>query len=56
MTREDFADGSAIVTYRNGSVVILESKLAKLTAMSLREPGTVNYSEPAPGPATKRGK
>jgi hypothetical protein len=48
--REEFADGSAIVTYRNGTMVILESNLAKLTALSVREGQSVSYNEPAPKP------
>ena len=41
--RKRFADGSALVTYRHGSVLILESKLAKESA--LRESQPVNYND-----------
>lgn len=42
--REQFQDGSALVTNQNGSVLILESNLAKTT--TLREGKPVNYNEP----------
>jgi hypothetical protein len=41
-SREDFADGSAIVTYEDGSQLILESNLAK--SAELRRP-PVNYKK-----------
>ena len=44
--RQRFADGSAVVTYRDGSVLILESALAKPTV--LRERGPVDYRKPPP--------
>jgi len=44
--REDFADGSALVTFEDGSVLILESKLAKPSV--LREGRPVNYNDPPP--------
>jgi hypothetical protein len=44
--RKRFADGSALVTYRDGSVLILESKLA--TESALRESQPVNYNDPPP--------
>lgn len=45
-TREDFADGSAVVTYPDGSMLIVETKLAKVSA--LREGRPVNYNDPPP--------
>jgi hypothetical protein len=47
--REEFADGSALVTYLDGSVLILESALA--SAAVLREARSVNYNEPPPAGA-----
>jgi hypothetical protein len=47
-TREEFPDGSALVTYQDGSVLILESKLAK--GCALREGRRANYNDPAPSP------
>ena len=38
--RQRFADGSAVVTYGDGSVLILESVLAKLGVLG--EPGPVD--------------
>jgi hypothetical protein len=46
--REEFADGSALVTYPDGSQLIIESSLAKQVV--LRENRQVNYSEPPPPP------
>ena len=48
VTREDFPDGSAVVTYEDGSMLILESDLAKETV--LREHRNVSYNEPPPPP------
>jgi hypothetical protein len=48
VSREQFADGSALVTYQDGSVLVLEGKLAK--ADGLRETGSVNYNDPPPAP------
>ena len=45
--RQRFADGSAVVTYRGGSVLILECALAK--PVVLRERGPVIYSNPPAG-------
>jgi len=44
--REQFADGSALVTYPDGSVLILESDLAR--ELVFQESRPVNYNEPAP--------
>ncbi len=44
--RKRFADGSAVVTYPDGSQLILESALAK--SVVLRAGGPVNYNEPPP--------
>ncbi len=46
--REEFADGSALVTYKDGSQLILESNLAK--GVPLREGRAANYNEPPPPP------
>jgi len=45
-TREEFPDGSALVTYPDGSVLILESELAKVSG--LRDGSPVNYNDPPP--------
>lgn len=47
-SREEFADGSALVTYPDGSVLILESELAKAAVMGEGRP--VNYNDPPPPP------
>jgi hypothetical protein len=47
--REQFPDGSALVTYADGTMLIVESTLAKATP--LREGRPVNYHEPPPPPA-----
>ena len=47
--REQFGDGSTLVTYPDGSVVILESDLAKLAVMRAGRP--VNYNDAPPPPA-----
>ncbi len=49
--REKFPDGSALVTYPDGSVLILESDLAKETA--LREARPANYNEKPPPPVSQ---
>ena len=46
--REEFADGSALLTYSDGSQLILESNLAKQAVA--REGRAVNYNEPPPAP------
>jgi hypothetical protein len=45
-TREDFPDGSALVTYPDGSVLVLENALAKVSV--LRAGRRVKYSDPPP--------
>jgi hypothetical protein len=47
--REQFRDGSALVTYQDGSMLILESNLAKDAV--LREARPVNYNDPPPPPS-----
>jgi hypothetical protein len=51
--RKQFADGSALVTYPDGSVLIVESALAKVS--ELHESHAVNYSDPPP-PRVVAGK
>jgi hypothetical protein len=46
--REEFRDGSAVLTYPDGSVAIIESRLAKESV--LRDTRPVNYNAPAPPP------
>ena len=46
--REEFPDGSALVTYQDGSMLIVESKLAKGSA--LRETRVLSYDDPPPPP------
>ncbi len=46
--REEFPDGSAIVTYVDGSMLIVESKSAKATVLS--ESRSVTYDDPPPPP------
>jgi len=46
--RQRFADGSALVTFPDGSMLILESKLSK--SMALRQNFLANYDEPPPPP------
>ena len=46
--REQFRDGSALVTYEDGSMLIVESNLAKDAV--LREGRSVNYNDPPPPP------
>ncbi len=46
--REEFPDGSALVTHPDGSLEILESKLARSGA--LREIRPVSYNDPPPAP------
>ena len=47
--REEFPDGSALVTFPDGSMLIEETKLAK--SMALRQSRPANYDEPPPPPA-----
>jgi hypothetical protein len=49
-SREQFTDGSALVTYRDGSMLNLESDLARESV--LRESRPVNYNEPPPPPGS----
>lgn len=49
--REEFPDGSALVTYSDGGQLILESNLAR--ASILGECRTVNYGDPPPPPAVE---
>jgi hypothetical protein len=44
--REQFADGSELVTYPDGSMSILETELSRESV--LLEAGLVNYNEPPP--------
>jgi hypothetical protein len=44
--REEFADGSALVTHHDGSMLIVESKLARESVF--RESRPVNYDDPPP--------
>lgn len=44
--REEFADGSALVTYPDGSMLIVESKLARESVFQESRP--VNYNDPPP--------
>jgi hypothetical protein len=46
--REEFADGSALVTYRDDGMSILESALAKTALFG--EAGLGNYNEPSLAP------
>jgi hypothetical protein len=46
--REQFSDGSALVTYQDGSMLILESNLAKEGIAGERR--SVNYNDPPPPP------
>ena len=46
--REEFPDGSALVTYQDGSILLVESNLAKESV--LRDTRPVNYSDPPPPP------
>ena len=48
--REDFPDGSALVTYPGGSMLILESKFSKVAVV--RENKSANYNDPPPPPRT----
>lgn len=49
--REEFPDGSALVTYPDGSQLILESSLARASVVGERQ--AVNYGDPAPPPPVK---
>lgn len=44
--REQFADGSALVTCQDGSVLLLESNLAKVS--EFREIHAISYNDPPP--------
>ena len=46
--REDFADGSALLTYKDGSQLILETDLAKNQVIN--ENRKVDYNSPPPPP------
>jgi|WetSurMetagenome_2_1015567.scaffolds.fasta_scaffold1676906_1 hypothetical protein len=46
--REGFQDGSVLVTYPDGSMLILESDLAKDAVLG--EPCPSNYNDPPPPP------
>ncbi len=46
--REEFPDGSSSVTYEDGSMLIVETKLAKHALLGERR--SVNYSNPPPAP------
>ena len=50
-TREQFPDGSALITYPDGGMLILESDLAKESVG--RESSPVNYTDPAPPPVAE---
>jgi len=43
-TREEFPDGSALIAYPDGRVLILETALSKQAV--LRESRPVNYNDP----------
>ena len=45
-TREDFPDGSALITYQDGGILILESDLAKESVGCESRP--LNYNDPLP--------
>jgi len=49
--REQFPDGSALITYPDGSVLILESDLAKEAVWHESRP--VNYNDPPPPPVAE---
>jgi hypothetical protein len=46
--REEFPDGSAIITYADGTMVILETRHARET--SLRGSHPADYGDPPPPP------
>ena len=48
LQREEFPDGSALVTYADGSMLIIETKLAKQAVM--RERTAVSYADVPPVP------
>lgn len=48
--REEFADGSALVTYADGSQLILESRLARQAV--IREERSSSYNDPPPALAS----
>ncbi len=49
--REVFSDGSAVVTYPGGSILIIESNLSKESV--LREVRPANYNDPPPPPSRR---
>jgi hypothetical protein len=51
VTREQFPDGSALITYPDGGMLILESDLAKESVV--REIRPANYNDPAPPPVSE---
>ena len=50
--RKQFADGSTLVTYPDGSTLIVESNLAKESVV--HETSPVNYNDPPPPPRQTR--
>jgi hypothetical protein len=50
--RELFADGSALITYADGSMLIIESDLAKHSALKEETHGKseINYADSPPPP------
>jgi len=51
VTRDQFPDGSALITYPDGSMLILESNLAKESVWHESKP--VNYNDPPPPPVAE---
>jgi hypothetical protein len=49
--REQFADGSALITYPDGTVMILETALSKQAVLRARR--AVNYNDPPPPPVAE---
>jgi hypothetical protein len=52
--REQFADGSAVVTYPDGSMLILESDLARESVLQEGRPVSYNKLPPPPAGAAKK--
>ena len=50
--REEFADGSALVTYPDGTMLIVESALARVAVF--REGTPVNYNDSPTPPPTRQ--
>ena len=48
--REEFPDGSALVTYADGGMLIVETDLAREAV--LQDSRSVNYNDPPPPPPT----